>query len=100
MIPETHHVTIYDSLQLVYPQLEGVFANFFGKMARENQKESQFTITYAQSPRQLDSASCGLYTISNILCLASSQPLEDLNNRLESIRRTIIFVLCRCLINE
>lgn len=99
-MPESQTVTIYDSLQSVYPQLEGLFANFFGKLARQNQMESQYTVTYAQSPPQQDSASCGLYTISNILCLASSQPLEDLNNRLESVRRSIVYILCQSLINK
>ena len=91
--PEDQKVTIYDSLAYEHRQIEGIFSNFFTKLARKNQNESLLTITYAASPRQQDESSCGLFTISNILCLAGSRPLEDLQSRLESVRRSILYAV-------
>lgn len=93
-------IEIYDSLALKYPKLEGIFKNFFEKVAQQNEEESRLTINYVNCPQQSDFSSCGLYCINNILCVAHSLPLEDLNQRVEAVRRSIVYSLCSSLIDK
>ena len=96
LYPHCRRVNIYDSLFDQNHFVENVLNEFWASVKSHKGWKTDLKITwYKNTPKQIDSSSCGLHCISNIKSMHLGLPMLEINDELEHIRRYIIYTILK-----